>query len=89
MVSYYGQNERIGVVFSSDKFAEWQRRTKLIEKMTDVRQICTQAGVDWLVSSAPIPAIEPLAIQPGAHLYSCAMLRAVLPAPTVVGVAVQ
>lgn len=81
-VSYYGQNESTGVVFSRDRFAEWQRRTKQIEGMTDPSQICTQADVDWLVSSAPIASFEPLMIHQDARLYSCAALRAVLPAPT-------
>jgi hypothetical protein len=87
--SYYGRNESTGVVFSHDKFAEWQRRTRQIEGVTDPRQICTPGGVDWVVSSVPIPAAEPLAIHRGARLYSCAMLRAVSPAPTFVGATVK
>lgn len=81
--SYYGRNASTGVVFSQDKFAEWQRRMMQIEGMTDPRQICMQDGVDWLVSSVPIPAAEPLAIHRKARLYSCATLRAAPPAPTV------
>lgn len=86
--SYYGRNESTGVVFSQDKFAEWQRRTMQIEGMTDPRQICRQEGVDWLVSSAPMAGVEPLAIHREARLYACSMLRAVSPAPTI-GAAVR
>lgn len=81
--SYYGRNASTGVVFSKDKFVEWQRRTKQIEGVTDPGQICMQDGVDWFVSSAPIAALEPLAIHRGAGLYSCTTLRAVPPAQTI------
>lgn len=81
--SYYGENASTGVVFSQDKFVEWQQRTRQVAGLTNPAQICRQAGVDWLVSSAPIPLLEPLAIHQDAHLYSCSRLRAVSSEPTI------
>lgn len=86
--SYFGDIQSTGKVFSSGKFYEWQRRQAWVAEGTDPRHLCVDALLDWVVLSGSVAGLTAQAMSRGMHLYSCAMLRAVPPAPTI-GAAVQ
>lgn len=78
--SYWGKTQGIGVVFSQEKFAEWQRRGVLVEKASNRLGLCADPIVDWVVLPQPITSIAPLAAVADGALYACSSLRAVSPA---------
>jgi hypothetical protein len=80
--SYWGKLQRIGVVFSQKKFAEWQRRQALVETAPHRLAWCADPMVDWVVAPKPITGIAPLAIASDGVLYACAPLRAISPSAT-------
>jgi len=80
--SYWGKTQGIGVVFSHDKFAEWQRRGALVAAAPTRLALCADPIVDWVVSPQPIAGIAPLTVVADGALYACSSLRAVSPAPT-------
>jgi hypothetical protein len=84
--SYWGKTQGIGVVFSQQKFAEWQRRGALVEKASNRLAMCADPTVDWVVSPQTIPGVAPLAAVSDGALYACRAITrhqvAVSPAPT-------
>ncbi|MES2237059.1 MAG: hypothetical protein V4500_04805 [Pseudomonadota bacterium] len=80
--NYWSKAQGIGVVFSQEKFTEWQRRGVLVEGASRRLTLCADPIVDWVVATRLIPGIAPLAVLPDAVLYACSPLRAVSPAPT-------
>jgi hypothetical protein len=84
--NYIGEIQHIGVVFSREKFNEWQRRNALLKQVEQRPEkrlaLCPDPVVDWVVMPQPVTGIAAVAVLPGAVLYACAPLRAVLPAPT-------
>jgi hypothetical protein len=84
--NYIGEVQHIGVVFSRDRFNEWQRRDaflKQVEPRPEKRLVlCNDPLVDWVVMSQPVASAAAVAVQPGAVLYACSSLRAVSPEPT-------
>ena len=81
--SYFGNYQAIGKVFSSAKFYEWQRRKAWVAAGDDPRHLCADPILDWVVLPYSVPGLSPQAGSRGTHLYACAMLRAVSPAPTI------
>jgi hypothetical protein len=83
--SYWGKTQGIGVVFSHDKFAEWQRRGTLVAAAPTRLALCADPLLDWAVAMQPVAAaaaVAAVAIAPsGAALYACRPQVAVLPAP--------
>jgi hypothetical protein len=84
--SYWGKTQGIGVVFSQQKFAEWQRRGVLVEKASNRLAVCADPTVDWVVSPQLIPGVAPLAAVSDGAVYACRAITqhqaAVLPVPT-------
>ena len=87
--SYFGELEAAGRVFSSAKFYEWKRRKAWVAAGDDPRHLCADPILDWVVLPYAAPGLSPQAVSRGTHLYACAMLRAVSPAPTFVGATVK
>lgn len=81
--SYLGGLAAAGRVFSSAKFSEWQRRQAAVAADTDPRRLCADPLLDWVVQPRAVPGLAAQAVSRGSHLYACATLRAVPPAPTV------
>jgi hypothetical protein len=78
--SYWGKTQGIGVVFSHDKFAEWQRRGALVAAAPSRLALCADRLLDWVVVMHPLTAVTPVAVAPsGAALYACRPQVAVLP----------
>lgn len=84
--SYWGKTQGIGVVFSHDKFAEWQRRGARVAAAPTRLALCADPLLDWVVVMQPVTAVAALAVAPsGAALYACPSARhhaGALPAPT-------
>ncbi|MBT9460984.1 MAG: hypothetical protein IV084_04915 [Rugosibacter sp.] len=83
--NYIGEIQHIGVVFSREKFNEWQRRNALLKQVEQRPEkrlaLCPDPVVDWVVMPQPVAGVATVAVLPGAVLYACAPLRAVSPAP--------
>jgi len=77
--SYWGKTQGIGVVFSREKFAEWQRHGALAEQASTLASnrldLCADPIVDWVVSLHPIAGIAPLTVAADGALYACSSLR--------------
>lgn len=87
--SYWGKTQGIGVVFSHDKFAKWQRRGARVAAAPTRLALCADPLLDWVVVMQPVTAVAAVAavaIAPsGAALYACPSARhhaGALPAPT-------
>lgn len=84
--NYVGEIQHIGVVFSREKFMEWQRRDALLKQVEQRPEkrlaLCTDPVVDWVVLSQPVAGVAAAAaaVLPGATLYACPPLRAIHPA---------
>lgn len=77
--SYWGKTQGIGVVFSHDKFAEWQRRGAFFEPAENHPEkrlaLCADPLLDWVVTPQPVAGIAAIAVLPDAALYACRRLR--------------
>lgn len=81
--SYHGLVQRTGAVFSKRKFEEWRRREQWIEAHPDLRGLCADPVLDWVVLSYSLSEQEPRASAGNAHLHACADYRGVLPASSI------
>ncbi len=74
--NYFGNVQRIGSVFSREKFLEWRRREAHVAAGTDPARLCGEPKLDWVISSATIPGTRPRHEAGGDRLYACADFRA-------------
>lgn len=77
--NYFGPVQATGRLFSAAKFYEGQRRENWVAAGTDPRRLCADPLLDWVVLPQPAPVLTMQASLPYAHLYRCAVLRAVAP----------
>lgn len=84
--NYIGEIQHIGVVFSRDRFNEWQRRDAFLKQVNkrpgNRLALCVDPLLDWVVMPQSVAGIAAVAVVPsGAALYACRPRVAVLSAP--------